>query len=160
MPEPSVPLILPALGAVYAAASPWAEAALRAAVGLLLVPHGLRLTFGLFPGSGPPVRNLAMLAEHLERGGYRPGRIWAPLISATELIAGPLLALGLFTRLAALPVAIFLIVSCVERWRVGGWFWNTQGVEYTLLWALAALYFLVHGGGALSLDHVLLKREF
>ena len=35
-------------------------------------------------------------AEQLDRDGWRPGRLWAPLISGTQLIAGPLLALGLF----------------------------------------------------------------
>jgi putative oxidoreductase len=138
--------------------SPWAEALLRAAVGLALVPHGLRNTFGLFRNTGQPAHNLAMLAEQLDRTGWRPGRLWAPLISATLLIAGPMLALGLFTRIAAAPVVIFLFVSCVERWRVGRYFWNTLGLEYTLLWAIAALYFLVHGGGEISLDRVLLSR--
>jgi putative oxidoreductase len=132
-----------------------AEALLRLAVGLALVPHGLRMTFGFFPGTGQPVRNLAMLARQLDDGGYRPGKLWAPLISATELIAGPLLAVGLWTRIAAVPVVIFLAVACVERWRVGGYFWNTQGLEYTLMWALGALYFLAHGGGAYSLDRLI-----
>jgi putative oxidoreductase len=135
--------------------SPWVEALLRVAVGLALVPHGLRMTFGLFRNTGMPVHNLAMLADQLDRTGWRPGRLWAPLISATELIAGPLLAVGLFTRVAAVPIVIFLLVSCIERWRVGRYFWNTLGLEYTLLWAIAALYFLVHGGGELSLDRVL-----
>jgi uncharacterized membrane protein YphA (DoxX/SURF4 family) len=101
-----------------------------------------------------------MLADQLDRTGYRPGRLWAPAISITQLICGPLLALGLFTRIAAIPIVIFLFVSCVERWRVGRYFWNTLGLEYTLMWAAAALFFLVHGGGAYSLDHLLLGREF
>jgi len=51
-------------------------------------------------------------------------------------------------------------VANVERWRVGGYFWNKTGLEYTLMWTLAALYFLVRGGGELSLDHLLIGREF
>jgi putative oxidoreductase len=140
-------------------AAPWTEALLRLAVGLALVPHGLRMTFGFFRGTGLPVHNLAMLARQLDDTGYRPGKLWAPLISATELIAGPLLAIGLFTRLAAIPIVIFLAAACVERWRVGGYFWNTQGLEYTLMWALGALYFLAHGGGVYSLDRLLLYSE-
>jgi putative oxidoreductase len=139
--------------------SPWAEALLRAAVGLALVPHGLRNTFGLFRSTGQPAHNLSMLAEQLDRTGWRPGKLWAPLISATLLVAGPMLALGLYTRIAAVPVVLFLAASCVERWRVGRYFWNTLGLEYTLLWAIAALYFLVHGGGAISLDRLLLVRQ-
>jgi putative oxidoreductase len=118
--------------------APVLEALLRVVVGLALVPHGLRVTFGFFAKTGQPSRNLKMLAAQLDRDGYRPGRLWAPLISVTELIAGPLLALGLFTRIAAVPVVIFLVVTCWERWHKGGWFWNTQGLEYTLMWTVAA----------------------
>ena len=118
------------------------------------------MTFGWFPSTGLPVRNLAMLSAQLDRDGYRPGRFWAPAISITQLVAGPLLALGLFTRVAAVPIVIFLLVSNVERWRVGGWFWNKLGLEYTLMWSIGALYFLVHGGGTISLDHLLIGRVF
>ena len=133
---------------------------MRAVVGLALVPHGLRNTFGLFPGTGVQSHNLSELAKQLDRDGYRPGRFWAPAISLTQLVAGPMLALGLFTRLAACPIVIFLIVSNYERWRVGGYFWNNAGLEYTLMWTVAAFYFLIHGGGPISLDHFLLGRQF
>jgi putative oxidoreductase len=154
------PLIFPAFGSLYAALAPWTEALLRVAVGLAFVPHALRNTFGFFPDTGVRAHNLTLLAEQLDRDGYRPGRLWAPAISATQLIAGPLLALGLFTRIAAVPLAIFLIVTNFERWRVGKYFWNQLGLEYTLMWTIAVLYFLVHGGGAYSLDRLLLGREF
>jgi len=160
MLDASSAVVVPALGDLYQILAPWTEALLRAAVGLALVPHGLRMTFGLFPNTGLPVHNLTMLAAQLDRGGYRPGTFWAPMIALTELVAGPLLAVGLFTRLAAVPIVIFLAVSCVERWRVGGYFWNKLGLEYTLMWAIAALYFLVHGGGAMSLDHLAIGRAF
>src|SRR5882672_1275086 len=138
---------------LYQALAPWIEALLRAAVGLALVPHGLRNTFGFFPNTGIRAHNLTQLAAQLDGDGYRPGRLWAPAISLIQLVGGPLLALGLFTRLAAVPVVIFLMVSCWERWHKGGWFWNTQGLEYTLMWTIAAAYFLVHGGGMYSLDY-------
>jgi putative oxidoreductase len=150
-----VPLILPALGILYEALAPVAEAALRVMVGLALVPHGLRMTFGFFRDTGLPIHNLTMLSASLDRTGWRPGKFWAPAISFTQLVCGPLLAVGLFTRLAAIPVVLFLITSNIERWRVGGWFWNKLGVEYTLLWTLAAIYFLFRGGGPYSLDRLL-----
>jgi putative oxidoreductase len=133
------------------------EALLRVVVGGALVPHGLRVTFGFFRGTGLKGHGLATLAQQLNADGYHPGRLWAPAISATELIAGPLLALGLFTRIAAIPVVIFLLVSCRERWVKGGWFWNTQGLEYTLMWTFAAAYFLAKGGGVYSLDYVVFR---
>jgi putative oxidoreductase len=158
--DPSTPLVLPALGALYQTLAPFSEALLRIVVGLALVPHGLRNTFGCFPSTGQPLRSLRALADYMDQQGYRPGMVWAPAISLTQFIAGPLLALGLFTRLAAVPIVLFLLVSNVERWRVGRYFWNQLGLEYTLMWTIAALYFLVHGGGTYSLDHFLIGREF
>ena len=160
MPDSSTPLFFPQLGHLYQSLAPWAEALLRAFVGLALVPHGLRNTFGMWPSTGVRSHNLTELAQQLDDDGYRPGKFWAPAISITQLVGGPLLALGLFTRPAAFAVVVFLVVSNYERWRVGGYFWNRTGLEYTLMWTLAALYFLIHGGGALSLDRLLGGREF
>ncbi len=159
MLDQSTSLIVPSLGSLHQTLAPWAEALLRVAVGLALVPHGLRNTFGFFPTTGVRSHNLAELAAQLDHDGYRPGKLWAPAISLTQLVAGPLLALGLFTRLAALPIFLFLLVTNVERWRIGKYFWNQLGLEYTLMWTIATFYFLVHGGGTISLDH-LLGRAF
>jgi putative oxidoreductase len=153
------PLILPQLASLYETLAPISEALLRVVVGLWMVPHGLRMSFGFFPATGLPQRSVRMLAVDLDKWGYRPGWLWAPLISATELIAGPMLALGLFTRLACVPLVLFLIVTNFERWRVGRYFWNKLGMEYTLMWLVATFYFLIHGGGRYSLDH-LIGREF
>ena len=156
----ATPLIFPQLGPLYQSLAPWAEALLRAVVGLALVPHGLRNTFGMFPSTGVQSHNLTELARQLDRDGYRPGKFWSAAISITQLLCGPMLALGLFTRLVACPIVIFLVVSNYERWRVGGYFWNKTGLEYTLMWTVAALYFLVNGGGPISVDHLLIGREF
>ena len=149
------PLILPQLASLYQTLAPISEALLRVVVGLWMVPHGLRMSFGFFPTTGLPQCSVRMLAVDLDKWGYRPGWFWAPLISATELIAGPMLALGLFTRLACVPLVLFLIVTNFERWRVGRYFWNKLGMEYTLMWLVATFYFLIHGGGRYSLDHLI-----
>ena len=133
----------------------FADALLRIAVGLALVPHGLRNTFGLFPNTGVRARSLPELAAQLDESGYRPGKFWASAISITQLIGGPLLALGLFTRPVAAVVLVFLLVANIERWRVGRYFWNQLGLEYTLMWTIATFWVLVHGGGRYSLDHLL-----
>jgi putative oxidoreductase len=153
-------VIFPALTGVYQTLAPWTELLLRLSVGLAMVPHGLRNTFGFWPSTGVRSHNLTELAAQLDNDGYRPGRFWAPAISIMQLVGGPLLALGLFTRPAALAILLFLLVANYERWRVGRYFWNKLGLEYTLMWTIGALYFLVHGGGALSLDHLLIGREF
>jgi putative oxidoreductase len=135
--------------------APVAFALLRVAVGLALVPHGLRNTFGFFPNTCIRAQTISALADQLDAGGYRPGKFWAPAISLTQLVGGPLLALGLFTRPVAAIVLVFLLVANVERWRVGKYFWNQLGLEYTLMWTIATFYVFVQGGGLYSLDHVL-----
>ena len=143
------------LASLFATLMPITETLLRITVGALLIPHGLRFAFGMFPNTGNPNTTIGELARSLDSWGYRPGWLWAPLIASTHLICGPLLVLGLFTRYAALQASIFLLVACFERWRVGRWFWNKLGMEYTVLWAVASLWVLAHGGGAWSLDHCL-----
>ena len=142
------------MSGIFQTLAPFADALLRIAVGLALVPHGLRNTFGCFPNTGVRALNLAALAKQLDETGYRPGKLWAPAISVTQLVGGPLLALGLFTRPVAAVVVVFLLVANVERWRVGRYFWNQLGMEYTLMWTIAAFWVLVHGSGLYSLDHV------
>ena len=142
------------MSALYQTLLPFADALLRAAVGLALVPHGLRNTFGFFPNTGVRALNLTALAKQLDETGYRPGRLWAPAISLTQLVGGPLLALGLFTRPVAAVVLAFLLVSNVERWRVGRFFWNQLGLEYTLMWTIATFYILISGPGPYSLDRL------
>jgi len=142
------------LPALYQTLLPFADALLRAAVGLALVPHGLRNTFGFFPNTGVRALNLTALAKQLDETGYCPGKLWAPAISLTQLVGGPLLALGLFTRPVAAVVLIFLLVSNVERWRVGRYFWNQLGLEYTLMWTIATFYVLISGPGPYSLDRL------
>ena len=142
------------MSALYQTLLPFADALLRVAVGLALVPHGLRNTFGFFPNTGVRALNLTYLAKQLDDTGYRPGKLWAPAISLTQLVGGPLLALGLFTRPVAAVVLTFLLVTNVERWRVGRYFWNQLGLEYTLMWTVATFYVLISGPGPYSLDRI------
>jgi putative oxidoreductase len=147
-------LVFPQLAVLYAALSPWVEAAMRVIVGLCLIPHGLRVGFGKFQNTGMPYSTLKLFIGVLDRNGYRPGGLWGPVIIATELVGGPLLALGLLTRPVSVPIFILLAMSIVEH-KKDGWFWNTTGVEYPLIWTAASAYFLVNGGGKISLDHLI-----
>ena len=154
------PLIIPALGAVYQALAPWVEALLRFVVGMAIVPHGLRMCLGYFKGTGIAVSSVRGVAEMFDRKGYHPGRLWAYGVVVTQFVAGPCVALGLFTRPMALPLFALLVLSAYDHWKYDGYFWNKSGVEYPAMWALGALYFLVNGGGKFSLDHLLLGFAF
>ena len=54
---------------LYQTLSPFADALLRVTVGLALVPHGLRNTFGFFPNTGVGALNLTDLAKRLDETG-------------------------------------------------------------------------------------------
>jgi putative oxidoreductase len=158
--DTATPLFLPQLGPVYQALAPLAETLIRVVVGLALVPHGLRFSFGLFPNSGSRIMSLGGLATMLDAKGYRPGGFWARAIAVLELAGGPALALGLLTRPVALAAFIFLVMGVIEHMRFDGYFWNKLGLEYPMIWSAAMLFFVIHGGGPYSLDSWLLGHEF
>jgi putative oxidoreductase len=153
------PLVLPALGALYTALGPWAEALLRFAVGAAMVPHGLRMSFGMFKNTGGPPGTLASVVQMYDRKGYRPGWFWAYCTVLTQFIAAPCVALGLFTRPMALPLFVLMVLSAYDHAKYDGYFWNKVGVEYPAMWATGVLYFLINGGGPISLDRLLLGFE-
>ena len=69
----------------------------RAASGLILMPHGAQKLFGWFGGGG-----LDGTGQYFEQNlGLAPGLLFAGLAGLTEFVGGLLLALGLLTRLSA-----------------------------------------------------------
>ena len=75
-----------------------------------------------------------------------------------ELVAAACLALGLFTRLAALSIWIEMsVIITVFQWQYG-YFWTNKGIEYALLWWLLCLAIFFRGGGRYSLDRLLGKE--
>ena len=154
------PLIVPALSAVYQAFAPWVEALLRFTVGMAMVPHGLRMCLGYFKGTGGPVTSVSAVAAMYDRKGFRPGWLWAYCTVLTQFVAAPCVAIGLFTRPMALPLFLLMALSAYDHAKYDGYFWNKVGFEYPAMWAVGVLYFLINGGGTISVDHLLLGWEF
>ena len=82
----------------------------------------------------------------------------AVVVSYTELIGGSLLVIGLFTRLAAIPLLVSMVVAILTA-KIG----DLHGVfdlvgfdEFTYLVVLVMI--AVIGPGAVSLDRVLCRR--
>ncbi len=142
-------LYVPALGGIYGAVQDYAEPILRIVLGGILIPHGCQKLFGLFGGMG-----FTGNAALFDRLGFSPGVFWGTLVGSTELIGGALLVLGLFTRFAAAAVLIFMIVA-MKFTSAKGFFWTAGGMEYSLLIGTCALFFLIRGGGHLSVDHAI-----
>ena len=149
MAEATTRLYVPALGGIYSAVHEYAEPILRIALGAILIPHGCQKLFGMFGGMG-----FAGNAALFDKLGYTPGVFWGTMVGLTEFVGGILLILGLFTRFAAAAVLIFMIVA-VHFTSAKGFFWASGGSEYALLIGVCALFFLIRGGGACSLDRTI-----
>jgi putative oxidoreductase len=121
---------------------------LRIVVGGTLALHGSQKVFGAF--RGPGIRGVHGMVEHL---GVRPARPLALLLSATELVGGLLLVLGLLTPLAAAAVggAMFSAVRVVH-WE-HGFFATEGGFELPLALGGGAIALAFTGPARYSLDH-------
>ncbi|QGM47125.1 DoxX family protein [Methylocystis heyeri] len=130
----------------------YADAMVRAAAGLILMPHGAQKLFGWFGGSG-----LAAAENSFQTKLGLPGWL-AVAAGIVEFFGGLALALGLGTRVAAALIAaqMFFIVFAVH-WSAG-FFAQKGGFEYPLLWGVVALSYAIRGGGHCSLDAELKRR--
>ena len=147
-------LIVPAVGGLYRATDGLADALIRIALGALLLPHGLQKLLGWFGGRG-----LAANTALFDKLGYSPGWLWGNIVVGTEVVGSILLILGLWTRPAALAVGIFSFNAILFTARRGGFFWSDGGAEYSILLFVCALFVMIRGAGAFSLDRAI-GREF
>lgn len=139
-------LYVPAFEPLYDGLEPYALPLLRIVMGLVLIPHGCQKAFGWFGGAG-----FAKFTQIFDQNGYRPAVFWVSVVMLTEMVGGLCLALGLFTRVAALFILIFM-VNAVLFTSGKGFFWTQGGLEYSLIIGMVALVFLIRGGGRYSLD--------
>jgi putative oxidoreductase len=119
----------------------------RVTTGLLLIPHGAQKLFGWFGGFG-----VTATGQYFESTlGMSPGIVFATLAGLIEVFGGLALTLGLFTRPAALAVAVFMGVALSVH-VPNGFFWTAGGIEYPLMWTLLAVAIFLRGGDRYSLD--------
>ena len=123
---------------------------LRLVFGLTMAAHGSQKLFGWFGGGG-----IAGTAPFMEQLGFRPGRLHAALAGLTEAGGGLMLALGLFTPLAAAMIVSVMLVAIVAVHLAKGFFAQSGGYEYPLALAAGALAVAFTGPGAMSLDAAL-----
>lgn len=145
--------LIPSLGRVYAVSGDLAEAGLRIAAGLFLVPHGAQKLFGAFGGHGLEATG-QFFGTQL---GFANGWLAALGVGSVETFGGLMLAVGLLTRPVAAAIAVLLLMAATVH-IPAGFFWSDGGWEYPVLWAMVALMFVARGGGRFSADR-LLGRE-
>ena len=71
----------------------------------------------------------------------------------TELIGAPLVALGLFTRPAAMGLFFTMLVAMYHHVKVAGL--SIPYLELSALYAATFLFFVINGGGRFSVDALL-----
>ncbi|MGW1723454.1 DoxX family protein [Streptomyces sp. NPDC002306] len=119
----------------------------RLAFGLLMAGHGAQKVFGLFGGDG-----LTATGKGFAALGYRPGKVYAAIGGASELLGGLGLALGLFTPLAAAAL-IGVMINAMATVTGAHGLWETQGgIEYNLCITVVAFAIAAIGPGRLALD--------
>ena len=144
-------LIFPGLGGLYEAFSPASYSFMRFATGAVLIPHGIQK---IMLGS---VVNLAPYID--KQMGVPVPTMWAYFAVFAESVGAICLAIGLFTRLAALIIWIEMgVIIVFFQWQYG-YFWTVKGIEYALLWWLLCLAIFFRGGGRYSVDR-LIGKEF
>jgi len=132
--------------------SVYADAMVRLAAGLFLMPHGAQKLFGLFGGPGLDGAR-AMFETKL---GLPP---WLAVVAGIiEFFGGAMLALGLATRPVALLIAAQLFFAAFVVHGRAGFFAQKGGFEFALLWAIVALSYALKGGGHCSLDTLIGER--
>ena len=122
---------------------------IRFITGILLIPHGCGKLYKGFNG------NLDGFISFLDKEYSNPvltGVFLAYLIALTEFLGGICIALGFFTRIAALSVTIFMAFAVLYH-LPHGFFWSKEGYEYPLMWGVITFAIFLKGSGKLSIDN-------
>lgn len=132
---------------------------LRLVLGLIILPHGLQKTLGLFGGYGFS-GTMGFFTQQL----HIPA-LFALLAILAETAGALGLLTGLFTRVAALGVFSVMATAAFMVHRGNGFFMNWtgtqagEGYEYHLLAMGIALVLVLKGGGKYSVDGVLSRKR-
>ena len=124
---------------------------LRLALGIIFFAHGAQKVLGWYGGYGWE-GTLGFFAQTFH--------ISAPLAGLSflvEFFGGIAIILGLFTRPAALVLAINVLVAMFMVHWPNGFFLNgaIQGIEFVFALFMIALYLSIKGAGTISIDKVI-----
>lgn len=133
----------------------WGPSLIRFGLGVVMIVHGIGKLLGIGP-SAMPISDFAMTIAGL---GLPAANVLAWLVGLVEFGGGVLLVVGLFTRYAAIGIAINMLVATVLVHLPQGFNHSTGGYEYTLVLFVMALSLVATGPGLLSLTRALFDGE-
>ena len=125
----------------------WGPLVLRLTLASAFIVHGYPKLFKTFGG----------FAGWLDSIGIRPGKFWALVVGVVEFFGGIALVLGIFTRLAALLIAVDMFVALVKvKWGRARYVdTERMGWELDLAYLAMALALVFLGPGASALERYL-----
>jgi len=143
---------------LFSTSAAWSLLIVRLFLGVIFFAHGAQKTFGWFGGRGlKGTIGYFQSALHVP-----PAR--AVLTALTECFGGLAVFVGLLTRLAALGLVVVMLVAIAMVHGRNGFFLNMSlqpgkghGIEFNLALLGMALAVLVGGGGAVSVDRMILR---
>ena len=96
--------------------------------------------------------------------GIPAPEFFAPFVGIVEIVFGLLLIIGLFTRIAAIPLIINISVAIISTkipMLINQGFWkmaHEARTDFSMLFGL--IFLLIVGGGKISLDVLISKIKF
>lgn len=129
---------------------------MRVILAVVIFPHGAQKLFGWFGGGG---------FEGTMNGFVQSGipAFLAFLVIVFESVGTVSLFAGFLSRLNALAIGVIMLVAALTR--TNGFFMNWrgnqtgEGFEFHLLAMGLAFALTIKGGGAFSVDRILMKKE-
>jgi uncharacterized membrane protein YphA (DoxX/SURF4 family) len=126
---------------------------IRLMVGAVFLSEGIKKF--LFPGS--------LGAGRFKKIGLPAPEFFGPFVGAFEITCGILILIGLFTRLAAIPLIIIMLVAIMTTKATvlaNEGFWEMlHGSRTDWAMLLGSIFLLIRGGGRWSLDNSLAQPK-
>ncbi|MEO6732411.1 MAG: DoxX family protein [Ferruginibacter sp.] len=106
------------------------------------------------------IRNTSLLEQYISTSSFFENISWLPTaIPWVHLLGGSMIIAGLFTRFAAL-LQIPVLIGAVFFVNVKkGLFTGESDLLFSIIVLVLLLFFLVEGGGSLSLDNYFAKSD-
>jgi putative oxidoreductase len=136
----------------------YAALVVRAALALVMFPHGAQKLLGWFGGYGPA----GTVGYFQQALGVPPAMTW--LVILAESLGAVALLAGFFGRFMSFGIAATMVGAVLMVHGHNGFFMNWggkapgEGYEYHLLAIAMAVAVMIRGSGALSVDLALQRR--